>query len=360
MFTRLGDTHHAAETEAYAATWLVNHDRSLDALQRAKHAYLLITAEPPSPTKAYSTLVVGRVASERGDPTCFPYILEGVQMARDLGSDELLARAMMTLGDEQLARDDPSGISDIEECLTIARRLRSSMSALARLSIFYDYVALGRLQDAATISEEGLGLARDMGLTSYLHALERQRATLAFIVGEWDRASDIAETAPQSLATDAVYQDIEETIAIRAVLALSAGDAERARRDADLTTALCNREGGIPKGGAAATCAYVYTTLQDWEQAAELTRMWLDVARAGRAFNTSFAWPLLAHVFCRLDRQSELLQVISDIRIRTPWLEAAAKLTSGDTAAATRILTTLGASRLAALATGLSPAVSAK
>ena len=355
-FTRLGDALHAAESEAYVASWFVNHNRSDKALRRAKHAHSTIKAEPPSSVKAWVSLAVGRIASERGDSTCLPYILEGVEMARELEDQELLTRAMMTLGDQHLVLDDPAGIAEIEECLAMAGRLRSNTSVLARLSIIPDFIGLGRLDDAKRVSDEGLSLARDMGLTTYLHVLQQERASLELVTDSWDRASEIVQTAPRTVGAE-MTQGEEEAVAIRAVLAL-ADDPDEARRDAELTIALCTREGGIEFSSciASAVCAYVFAILNDIELAAGAIAMWLDFVPTGRAVFTSYAWPLLARAFARLDSQPELLELIDKCRIRTPWLEAAEKIALGDTAAASDILSRLGASRLADLATAELPA----
>jgi len=118
------------------------------------------------------------------------------------------------------------------------------------------------------------------------------------------------------------------------------------------------REGAVDFSGCAASVisTYVFATLNDTGQATELIAMWRDFALAGRALFTAFAWPMLAYALCRLGRQSELLDLTSDIRIRTPWVESAEKIASGNSAAATRILATLGAGRLTVLGTMSSPA----
>jgi DNA-binding SARP family transcriptional activator len=350
-FYRLGNKLQAAEAEAYVAAWLVNHNRSDEALHRAKHAHSTIETEPPSSVKAWVSLAVGRIASERGDATCLPYILEGVEMAHKLGDEELVTRGMMTLGDQHLALDDPAGIAEIEECLEMARRLRSSVSVLATVSILPDFIALGRLDDAAHVSEEGLSRARDMGLATYVHVLEQERAALELVTGDWDTARQIVQTAPRTIDAE-MTQGEEETVAVRALLAL-ADDPEAARRDAELTIGLCTREGGVEFGScdASAICAYVFARLNALDQAASAVTMWLDFLPTGRGVFTSFAWPLLAWAFARLDRQSELLDLIAKFRIRTPWIEAAEKIAVGDTAAATDILNIVGAARLANLVT---------
>jgi DNA-binding CsgD family transcriptional regulator/tetratricopeptide (TPR) repeat protein len=235
-------------------------------------AVRLIPADPPSRERArvlasYAEALVvaarineARTASE-----------EAAAIARQLGADLEVGRALLALGWTQTAAGDfPAGIASLQE----ACRLAEQHADLDTLGRAYGWLAealmqAGHLQDAVEVSLLGRGPLRRLGLAGQWQdtILLSQAAEALLKLGRWDQAQQLAGQALAQATPDArglfsVVAELEvgrgEFQAADAHLArikeqsLSAGSTPEAARDyAALTAELGVWQGRLEEAQAA-------------------------------------------------------------------------------------------------------------
>ncbi len=360
MLSRLGDTTHAAEAEAYRAAWLVNHNQAVESYEHIKHACELLRDEPDSPEKAFAVVGRGRIGSELGDRDCWDHIVEGRAMAQRLGIPDLEARTLFVIGEERLFRDDPEGLVDIEASLAVARTLRSGHAVLCKLCIHGDYLALGRISEARELHLEAMLQARDLGLRTYQDVLHAQFARLSFVLGDFDAARVTVEEALSSLTaggdverSGTLVLGDEATVAIRAVMNLADGRPKEAKRDARLSLQVAPA-GSTSMALPLALASFVHWSLGDPTAAEGTADEWFAMVEAERIFLTGFAWPFLAQSLRSLHREQDLLAAIARIRVTTPWVESARLIATDRFDDAAKLLVSIGVSDAFVALVGLS------
>jgi tetratricopeptide (TPR) repeat protein len=176
----------AALIGARTSWYLGRRDAADEHLQRA---LTLLEHEPASEVKAeafaerarLSMLAIeSRDAVEMADA--------GLEVAEEVGAELAQASMLITRGTVLESRDDVERGVEIAERLKDLNQLSRGLNNLAELAI-----AAGDLPAAFEVYDRTRREFTQFGVPTYLLWLDVQEASLAFLIGRWDRALDLIE-----------------------------------------------------------------------------------------------------------------------------------------------------------------------
>jgi class 3 adenylate cyclase/tetratricopeptide (TPR) repeat protein len=198
----------------------------------------LVATTPPSPSKAY---VLAQAARFDMLAARYPRMLEqadrALEIAVDLGLDEVRAQVLITRGAGRVRSGDEAGLADSAEGVELARRTGSSelVRGLVNLS-----VAIGDLGDFARsyeIHEEAVAAAERMGQQGMRRFAQGGRSTFLYQLGRWDEALDAANEFIAACAKEPHYLE-SSNLGTRAMIALARGDVVAALADSERSVEL--------------------------------------------------------------------------------------------------------------------------
>ncbi|MGH3078828.1 MAG: adenylate/guanylate cyclase domain-containing protein [Gaiellaceae bacterium] len=268
---------------------------------------------------------------------------QSVQMAEELGDDELLGDALNNRGLVRASLGDPRWLEDSERSVELALRTNSFRVTRAYINLGSHLVdTAGDLARGEAVTRDGLAIAQKMGLPSTpLRWFIGNLAEMAYLSGKWDEAFALAE---QEIASDHHYLQ-HMAFAIRAAILLAKGDPAGASEDADT----CLRAARAIRDPQALHPALV--------TAAEIAYRAGDPGAAHRLLDELGAperaagtWTVRAALLCHdLGRELTFVAPGGEGR-RTVWREAALAVAGGELERAGDILEPTGAQTLEAAA----------
>ena len=252
-------------------------------------------------------------------------------MATALGLDEIRSHALNNIGTSRVDQGDRAGIRDLELSIRIATELGSPASARGYNNLFSNYVTLGSLDKAAEAVRTGVEVAERFGEAgAFARWLRFERIYPAYWEGRWDESAELVEETFSELGrTHALSRWAFE---IRGRMRLAKDDVQGAVEDAEASLPLGRQAKDpqtlIPALSFAAVASLAAGRVDDAERLADelLAR---DVAAHRIPHHVSpvfdLAWVLIA-----LGRSAELVEAVDAVRIRTPWMDAAAAIARGE------------------------------
>jgi predicted ATPase/class 3 adenylate cyclase len=310
----------------------------------------LLAGRPPSREKAVTLANRARyfMIAEKAEEA----IAIGRQadaMAEELGLADLQANVLNTIGVARVQGGDIRGFEDLEKSIAIApshsyERMRALNNLAATLA------QLGDLKRAVDLWAQSHEAAERLGHTVALKWIASQRLDELYWDGEWDellrRTSDgIARDEPGSSSVQALDARI-----LRARVRLGKDDVAGALEDSAAAVELARTEGDpqivFP---ALATRARVLLEGGQESEAEALADEMLERWSENPA-STAGPWIAeLAAVLGALGRDQDVLAAYERALLRTRWLEAAAKLATGDAVGAAEAYEEIGTGADAAL-----------
>jgi class 3 adenylate cyclase/tetratricopeptide (TPR) repeat protein len=326
-----GDSETAAEANMLIADtfWLQGQrDRAVEFVRAAE---ALVAEEPTSYSKAFVVANVSRYAMLAGErEKAIRLGREGLEMAEELGSDELRAHVLNNIGTSRVAQGDVQGLEDMEQSLAIAVGAKSAESIRSYGNFASILTDLGEIERAYALVAEGLRAAESFGVGDHLKWLTAELAWQPYFEGRWDDAllqldeliADF-QAAPFWMETPCRW--------LRGRMRLGRGDPEGALADAERAIELA-RLGKDPQVlwpalAFGARAVFPIDARRADTFAAEIFSDWQakDFASSG----SESEWLTdLAVVLTPLGRQAEFLDAIRP-RMRNPWQAAAAAYVSG-------------------------------
>jgi class 3 adenylate cyclase/tetratricopeptide (TPR) repeat protein len=348
-----GEAGDAAEAEIMIADVLwhgADHGRVLAHLRRAME---LVAALPTSRSKAYVLAHVGRfhmLAGEMEDAIRVGN--EALQMAQQLGLDDLLASALNSNGVARVVLGDREGLTDLERSIAVAEESGSPWeTGRAYINLASILWELGEVERSAAYHDEGLELAQRFGLATGIRWLNAEKAVDNYVLGAWDEAFGAAETVIELAAKGSPHYMEAPCREVRGLIRLGRGDKEGALEDTAAALELA-RSAGDPQAlwPALAYRAHIAAELGLEREAAELADELLELWR-GPLESIPSAWAFgLAVVLDELGRSPDLLEAAAQARASSRWLDGATAYAAGDFAAAAEILGKIPSRADAALA----------
>jgi class 3 adenylate cyclase/tetratricopeptide (TPR) repeat protein len=340
----LGDREHAARAEILLADidWRAGQrDAAYGHLERAVQ---LVEGIPSSPAKARVFSEVSRyhvLGDRSGD--AIQIGRQALEMATELGLDEVRAHALNNIGSARVHAGDDGGIGDLEQGIEIAEQIGSPESLRGYNNLFANRVTIGQLEQAAAAVRAGLLAAERFGNAgSNARWLRFERVHIAYWEGRWEDATAIidetfAEVGPAHALSRFAFE-------MRGRLRLARDDTQGALEDAEASLALA-REAKDPQTlfpalSFAAVAALEQGRASDAESLAdELLALRPEDHAIPHHVSPLFE---LAWVMAGLGRSEDLIEVTGRAAARTFWVDAAAAMARGNYLAAANVYADLG------------------
>ena len=344
-----GDRAGSAEAEArLGELWWYkgDRDRAFEHLGRAQE---LVVDEPASAAKAYvlSALARFRMLADDFDAQIAQ---EALELAEQLGLDEIRVQVLITAGTVRAVAGDPQGKADIRRGLEIA--LAGNLLAAAERG----YVNLsgaqkddGDLPEALRLALKAEKVARRVGTKATVRWTRGVLTNLWFELGDWDKCAPAAdEFLAESAALGPYYYD-SVILRCRSWIRLARGDTEAALQD-QRESLISGRQAKDPQAliPALAGSAYVLALAGRADEAQPILSelFGISVVDLGSLDESSTDCVLAAEI---LGRRDEARWWLSTWR-HSPWYVAVRELADREFVAAAESLDSMGAARSAALA----------
>lgn len=272
-------------------------------------------------------------------------------MADELGLDEIRARALNNIGAARVASGDPGGVGDLDEALELATRLNDAEEIIrAYNNRGTMLLLLGRLVEAVESIREAHRLAQHFGQRGFVRWAEGGPLIgPLWAEGKWDEIVERATAFIDSLGSEGHYQAASAYL-FRAQVRAGRGEDAAAAEDVARTLELARPVGDPQLTGVVLLGAtFVYMTIGDTKRAAELLDEAFELIRG----LDNLGWVAvelhsLAWVAEKLGRGEELLALVADEQLESPWLLAGRAAAAGDFVRAADIFGEIGDASLEA------------
>jgi class 3 adenylate cyclase/tetratricopeptide (TPR) repeat protein len=341
---KAGDHEHAAEAELLLADTAWRAGRRDEADRHLERAVDLVRDVGASPTKARVLSEVSRyhlLADRLAD--AIQTGRAALEMATELGLDEIRAHALNNIGSSRVQLGDGDGIRNVEQSIEIANRIGSPECLRGYNNLFSSHVNAGSLSRAAAAVRTGVQVAERFGNAGRnARWLRFERVHPAFWEGRWDEALELIE---ESLADVGPTHALSRfSFEMRGRIRLARDDVSGALADARRSLELGRRAKDpqtlLPALSFAAVAAFEADRRSDAERlAAELLAA---EAVDHRIPHYSFLFDL-AWVFVDLGRSDELVAATTQALIRDRWIEVAEQIGRGDYPGAADLYAEIGA-----------------
>jgi class 3 adenylate cyclase/tetratricopeptide (TPR) repeat protein len=177
-----------------------------DAFRLFDEAAALLEDSPPSQTKAYVLSSRARflMIGDRNEEA-IRVGLEALDMADDLGIEDVRAHALDSIGLARARSGDPQGLADLEASITIAVAVNSLESVRGYANLGNALVEAGELERAFNVYEEGRSAANRFGDADRIRWFDAERMYEWYWRGRWDElarfANEILDRIEAGLAT---------------------------------------------------------------------------------------------------------------------------------------------------------------
>jgi class 3 adenylate cyclase len=335
-FVRSGDNQSAAEAEALLGQWYGNQGlRELEDAHLAR-ASALVESVPPSRSKA---LTISRVAGSMTLAGRFEEGIgvgrEGLQIAEELGLNDVRAQALNSIGFSRTALGDPGGVEDMERSIAIALEHNIPDEATRGYMNLAELVAnyFGDLKRAFELRAEGMELAERFGLGGRIRFFRAEKTAEYYWTGRWSEAHELADELLLQAEKDAPSFMDSQCLMVKASIDLARGDREALdHADRGLAVArLAKDPQGVYPGLALSARAQAATGRLEESGALvdELLSSWFEAPETLLASHLQ-SCPDLVVALGLLGRGAEFIEIADQATLRTKWIEAAIAFVSGD------------------------------
>jgi class 3 adenylate cyclase/tetratricopeptide (TPR) repeat protein len=333
-FIAADDPESAAEAVLRIADNYWSRGQGEEVRTQLDHARSLVAGRRPSRTQAQVLEQASRYAmlADRNEEAIATGH-EALQMAEELGLDDIRARVLNNMGVARVGHGDLGGLDDLDASLELATRLKVADEIVRALNNRRTMrILAGRLRDAEADLAEARRLAEHFGQRGFVRWIEGGPILgPLWSDGEWDEVVERATAFIDGLGDEGHYQAASSYMHRGAVRAARGEDAAAAE---DVAAALeVARPVGDPQltGSALLWSTLIYMTIGDRERAGELVDESFEFIRGlgdlGWVVVTLHA---LAWVAQRLGRGEEVLAAVKDEHLETPWLLAGRAIAAGD------------------------------
>ena len=346
-----GDLETAAEAEMHWGTALFTHGERKAASTHFDEAAALVADAPLTPSKAFVTSNISRFLMLAGrSEEAIAVGTEALQMAEELGLDEVRAHALNNIGVAKTTVGDLSGLEDLRTSIELTRRLNSTeiCRGLTNLASVTSY--LGDVRSGERLHRESLEAAQRFGLLGNEIWARAELVVDAYYAGRWDEAVEEADDVmAQSQQAGRHYMEVACRYA-RGEIRLARGDTSGALEDSaaylELAEGIEDPQVLFPGHANAARMFVAAGRLPDART--HVDTLLADVAAEGIR-DLAHEWVVdLAVAMTALGRSAEFVERAHTLATPTKWLDAAVLVAKGDDAAAAETLDEIGALPLAA------------
>jgi class 3 adenylate cyclase/tetratricopeptide (TPR) repeat protein len=347
-FAAVGDREAAAEAALLLgrAAWVKgSRDGVVPHLDDARS---LVTGLPASRVQASVLSEIARfeMLADHAD-SAIEVGRKALRMAEELRLDDIRSHALNSIGGARVYAGDPEGLDDLREAVAIAARV-SSIADLIRgyNNLGHFEMTLGRLEEAGADLAEAYRLAEHYGHEGFARwSAGGPLLEDPFHSGDWDRLVEMTDAFLADVADTPHRQEAAARL-FRAVVRLGRGDPAGAEEDAErgLDAARPARDPQI-LGSALAMAALIFISVGKKRRAAEALDEWLALMGELRQLGWAVAWAhAVAWVAGQLGGRDELLDLVRNEPLESPWVSAARAVTVGDFSGAADAFGVMGSS----------------
>jgi class 3 adenylate cyclase/tetratricopeptide (TPR) repeat protein len=329
---RAGKVEAAAEAQArLGGVWLNrgDRDRALEHLERGRE---LVEDHGPSPAKAFVLQELGRVLMMADEfERAMELASESLRLAESLRLQATRARNLNTIGVARVVSGDPGGLQDLEEAMAIAAAVHSHEEASAAANLTWMTVLLGDMRRAGELHERSLGIARRLGVTSFILWQEAEHVFHCHWEGRWDEALASVDDYLVAIGSGSTHYMEGACRNIRSAILLARGHPEAARAEARRATEV-SRPVKDPQTINPSLAYEAHAALALGERAAanalanELVEAW-----HATGIRQPHECAIAPWVFRELGRAEEVQEALEfEAKGATPWHEAARRVVSND------------------------------
>jgi class 3 adenylate cyclase/tetratricopeptide (TPR) repeat protein len=340
----LGDREHAAEAEILLADsdWRAGQRDGAD--EHLERAVDLVKDIPTSPAKARVLSEVSRyhMLGDRFEDA-IRIGSQALEMASELGLDEVRAHALDNIGSARANSGDLDGIRELEQSIEISDDIDSPESLRGYNNLFASLGSLGYLERAAAAVRAGLPVAERFGNAGRsARWLRFERVHVAYWEGRWEESMAILDETFSEVGS--AHALSRYALEMRGRIRLARGDTRGAVEDADRSLALA-RQAKDPQTlyPALSFNAVAALELGRADDAERLADELLALRPADTAIPHHVS-PLfdLAWVMSGLGRSEDLVEATERSTARTLHVDAAEALARGSYLAAADIYVRMG------------------
>ena len=267
---------------------------------------------------------------------------KAIEMAHELGDDELLSDSLNTRGVARSALGDRGSLADIEESLRLGRALNSFRAGRAYTNLASELAGTyGDVRRADATLREGVDFVERFGSHLQLRWLQGNLVETSFHLGHWAEALEFAE---HDLANPEPHYMQQLCRTVRAWIRLARDDEAGALDDIELALHEAHQirdpQALVP---ALTTHAFWAATAGDRGAAgATLDELAVVLADIGStASGLAGAWVVqLAFTMLELAREREIVDL--GLGNATPWRDAALAIANDDLVSAADLLAATG------------------
>jgi tetratricopeptide (TPR) repeat protein len=160
---------------------------------------------------------------------------EALEMAEELGLDEIRAHALNNIGVCRYNLGDDGGLADLEKSIAIARSINSP-EVLRGYTNIIACLDDGGVMEISRVRREAMSIAERFGARGHLRWLQGGLSWELYALGEWDEALRVADEFVQQAEHSPHYLEGANRI-VRAVIRFARGDDAEPLHDTELALA---------------------------------------------------------------------------------------------------------------------------
>ncbi|GIU94705.1 MAG: guanylate cyclase [Gaiellaceae bacterium] len=226
-----GDPVRAGEAESFLANvaWDRGHDDEVRAhLARARE----LVGDSVSASAARVLASSARILELDDEfEAAMELAQAALEMASELGLDELRAHALTTRGMARNDLDPGSGTADIEQALELALEIDSPIAAAIVNNLGVYAMFAGDIQRADELYAEAQRLGERFGNKAIVRFTRGNRIWADFMLGRWDRALEHADEFVAECEAGSPHTQESNVRTVRAMMREARGDAAGALED---------------------------------------------------------------------------------------------------------------------------------
>src|SRR5215218_5367117 len=317
LYSANGRTHKAAGVSARLGTALWLSGEIDAAVERLEASYAVLAEEEPDVGLGSLCAELGRLKYFKGEhDEAEEWLERSLAIAEALWLPEVLAQALNTkhlvLGDRGRHEE---AMALLQHSLTIARENDAIQSMLrSAFNLSFQLNTVDRYEAGLAVDEEGLEVARRLGVRNWEVAFLQHSAAHLFHLGRWPEAREQIDELVE-LAPDSVFAEIGGKCTPKPQIALYSGEgpllsADEAAALEDTSDLQYRAAHDLARSTAALAAGRMEDALEAGEAAARFARGWHHFAKE--------AFPVALEAAFALGRSDRIDALLAQVRELPP------------------------------------------
>ena len=271
---------------------------------------------------------------------------EAMQMAEELGLEDLRAQALNNVGSARGNAGDPAGLAEVEESIKIAKRINLIFEVLRGMNnAAAQHVIAADLEGRDEQIRELRVLAERYGYRGFLRFLDGGPGIESpYHLGNWDESLRAAAAFIADVEAGSPHYQAGNAYSMRALMRIARDDEAGALSDADRALELApNVVDPQSYVAVLAHCGNVYERAGDERRASDVLETLLRSLESMRFVGFAVVKAQeVAWLARRFGRERELAPIIERETMTSRWLQAGKAIVDGDLRGAADVLADIG------------------